>query len=344
MIWAYLIVGKGEADRYLEEVLNQLWVDKIAICLNNVDDKTRKLCQQKGHLVIEDDREWGKNQWRIKEDFLKQIPLQNGDWVWCLDSDEIFDKRFTRERAEELMSSQTDISYQFWCIQLWDDENHWRPDMSFPNVRFWKYIPEFPMHWHPTPLHCGLAPEYAYKFPTDSGMIFKHYGLMTQEERDRRIARYDKYDPSEKYKAPSWYKGLKHGTYKPKPFYENDQFYAMLMDNNVILNHRKKLPKIIMKKREIYLFKNKHGKVVEAVGEVQFEQFKKTAGMIYLQDLKHSSGDVEAPVIKNEQPKVAEVSDVSKTTAKPDVNRRSSKTRSPRVRKQSSKPRATKKK
>lgn len=308
MIAAYLIVGPGEADRYLETTLKQIWADVTFILLNNADDKTAEVARRYGQVTV-DNREWGKNQWRIKQDFLNSLPLTSGDWVWCLDADEIFDRRFTRKKAEQLMAGK-DISYQFWCIQLWNDEHHWRKDMSFPNVRFYKYLPEFGLHFHPTPLHCGLAPLYAYKYPSDSGMIFKHYGLMTKEERARRITRYNTYDPEAKYKAREWYLGLS-ADIQPEPFCENEQFYAMLRDNNVIEYHRKKIPMGIKKQRRIFLFRNRHGKIVEAVGEIQYDMFIKDKNMTYIQDLITTTGN-EAPVVESAPESVIELDNESR--------------------------------
>lgn len=334
MIVAYLIVGPKEADRYLEQTLKQLWVDKVYILLNNADERTKEVAKKYAE-VREDNREWGKNQWRIKQDFLRSLPLKEGDWIWCLDSDEIFDQRFTRQKAEELMSGK-DIAYQFWCIQLWDDERHWRKDMSFPNVRFYKYLPGFGLNFHPTPLHCGLAPLYAYKYPSDSGMIFKHYGLMTREERARRIARYNTYDPEAKYKAREWYLGLT-ADIQPEPFCENEQFYAMLKENNVIEYHRKKIPKTMKTIKRIYLFKNRHGRVVEAIGDIQFEQFSRTKGMTFIQEMLSTKGN-EAEVVEldNEPSKMEEVPVVGELPTESDEPKPSAPKRVRRVSKKSS--------
>lgn len=300
-IAAFMIVGPGEGGRWLKKVLHQLWADDIAICLNNADDYTKAVVKSYNCYVVEDNREWGKFQNRIKEDFLKKIAEElKPDWVWCLDADEVFDKRFTREKAEELAASTTDVSYHFWCIQLWNDEAHWRPDLSFPNVRFYKLVPSYGLNFFPQPLHCGLAPWYAYKYASDSGLIFKHYGLMRSEDRARKVARYAKYDPKEQYKAPTWYKALRNEKAPVEPFEENNGFYQMLKEKNVIEIHRKKLGVRMPRQKEtIYLFRNKNGKVVEAVGERQRDQFLKTPGFTMLQSLGEAEPRVnaEAPVV-----------------------------------------------
>lgn len=318
-IVAFMVVGDGEADRYLAKTLRQLWADDIAICLNNADPKTEKLVRKYASMVVVDNREWGKEQWRIKQDFLLKVAELQPDWIWCLDADEIFDRRFTRSKAEALARSKTDVAYQFWCIQLWNDEKTWRPDLSFPNVRFYKFIPSFGLHFHPTALHCGLAPLYAYKFASDSGLIFKHYGLMDRENRRRKVARYDQYDPTAKYKGKEWYAGLRNESAHTLPFEENEAFYAMLKESNVIERHKNKLPKTMnQKKARIFLFRNKHGKVVEAVGERQFNQFSKTPGFTYLQDIKRL-GVIEAPVVKSHDTREMDVADSGESSTGDDL-------------------------
>lgn len=298
---SFQVIGPGEADRYLKPCLEQLpkLADKIAICLNNADPKTKKLCADYADLLCEDNREWGRHQNRIKQDFLvNRVAKLEPDWVLCLDGDEVYDKRFTRERAEELASSPTDVAYQFWCIQLWNDERHWRRDLSFPNIRFYKFLPEYGLHFHNAPLHCGLAPEYAYKLASQSNLIFRHYGLMRPEERARKVARYDRYDPTAKYKAREWYEALKNESYVPDPFEENEQFYAKLPE----LIHRKKLPTMTKKERgQIYLFRNPHGRIIPAEGEKTRDQYLKTPGFTLVQEVINSPR-VEAPVVKAEEP------------------------------------------
>lgn len=306
-IIAFLIVGAGEADRYLEPTLRQLWTDEIAVCLNNADEKTVNMVKKYASFTVIDNREWGKEQWRIKQDFLLKVADLNPDWIWCLDSDEIFDKRFTRQKAELLAKSPSDVAYQFWCIQLWNNDRQWRPDLSFPNVRFYKFVPSFGLHFLSQALHCGLAPMYAYKYASDSGLIFKHYGLMDRENRLRKVARYDKYDPRAVYKGKDWYAGLRNEKARVLPFEENQEFYDMLKEKNIIEHHKNKLPKIMnQKKAKIFLFRNNHGKVVEAVGKKQFQQFSKIKGFSYLQDIK-KLGVVEAPVVKNDSRKMDEL-------------------------------------
>ena len=290
-IAAFLIVGPGEADRWLEDVLKQLhWVDDVCVCLNNPDPKTKELVYKYADLIHEDNREWGREQWRIKQDFLDVVRnLAMPDWIWCLDADEIFDPRFDRKMAEEMASGQ-DVAWYFWCMQLWNEPGRVRMDLSFPNIRFYKLVPELGLHFLAQALHCGLAPKYAYRFGSQSGLWFKHYGLMKAEDRAKKVARYDRYDPDAKFKGKTWYDGLRNERAAHVPFEE-----AVKRIPEFIYRNKPIKAKPMSRDKQVFMFQNKAGKAVEAVGEKQREEFLKR-GFKEL-DIKVNPNP-EAPVVK----------------------------------------------
>ncbi len=298
-IAAFLIVGPGEADRWLEDVLKQLhWVDDVCVCLNNPDAKTEQLVRKYADLVHEDHREWGREQWRIKQDFLDVvISLAQPDWVWCLDADEIFDPRFDRAMAEKMAAGQ-DVAWYFWCMQLWNDPARVRMDLSFPNIRYFKVVTELGLNFLAQALHCGLAPMYAYRFGSQSGLWFKHYGLMKAEDRAKKVARYDRYDPAAKYKGKSWYDGLRNERAASIPFEE-----AAARVPEFIYRSKPVRASHMSKDKQLFVFQNKAGKVVEAVGEKQREEFLRR-GFKELADIKVNPNP-EAPVVKAPEKKEA---------------------------------------
>lgn len=294
---AFLVVGPGEAGRQLEPVLRQLeWCDEICIVMNNLDadNATRKLCEEYGTILCTDNREWGKEQWRIKQDalagFAKLVAAPHLEtWIWCLDADEIFDPRFDRDMAEKMMAGK-DVAWYFWCLNLWNDPDHVRLDMSFPNIRFYRLMPELGLHFESQALHCGLAPKYAYRYGSQSALWFKHYGLMRREDRLRKIERYDKYDPKAVFIGRSWYDGLRNERARAVPFAE-----AVARLPEFIYRHKPVNANRMAKDVTIYLFTNKHGKVVEAIGERQRDQFTKAGYQPH--DELHVSRSPEAPVV-----------------------------------------------
>ena len=295
-----MVVGAGEADRWLEPVLQQLhWADEVCIVMNNADRKTEDLCYKYGTILHHDNREWGKEQFRIKQDFLNTIvPLltvpgrPNNLWIWCLDADEIFDQRFDRAMAEK-MAAGDDIAWYFWCLQLWNTDDQVRLDLSFANIRFYKVAPELGLHFLAQPLHCGLAPMYAYRHGSQSGLFFKHYGLMAAADRARKVARYDKYDPRAAFKGKVWYDGLRNERAASVPIAE-----AIKKLPNFIYRNKPVKPTHMAKDREIFFFTNQHGRTVEAVGEKQRGEFIKR-GMREVKDLKINTNP-EAEVVRSE--------------------------------------------
>lgn len=224
-----MVVGPGEADRWLEQVLDQRkkLCDDVIICGNNTDEKTEKLVKKYGFWYYRDDREWGIYQPQIKADLLHKVAKLRPTSVLPSDADEIYDKYFTREEAEKLSQVATPGFY-FAVINLWSDEQHYRHDLSFWNVRFFNFhiTARYGLHFEKKRLHCGLAPPIVYKYGMSAPFILKHYGLMKPEDREKKVARYEKYDPDAKFKDRSYYEKLKDNlTVRP---FDEDRMHEII--------------------------------------------------------------------------------------------------------------------
>ena len=202
-IIGYLVCGPGEGGRWLKQVLDQRkeLVDDMIICGNNVDKKTEKIIKKFGFWFYKDNREWGLYQPDIKTTLLGKVAKLNPDWILPADADEIYDKHFTREEADKLMATD-DIGFYFAIMNLWDDEQHYRHDLSFWNIRFWNFkkTKQFGLYFERKKVHCGLAPPIVYKYGSHAPFLLKHYGLMNPEHRQEKVKRYEKYDPKAIYK------------------------------------------------------------------------------------------------------------------------------------------------
>ena len=212
-----MVCGVGESDRYLEKPLEQFknLCDDAVICLNGEDKKRDKLIKKYGFWSYRDDREWGLHQPSIKTDLLARIAKMKADYIMPLDADEEF-ADMTRDKLEELTDGARGC--YFYIVNHWNDESHYHRGLSFWNIRFFKLLPAFGLQYLKKPVHCGLAPPYAYKFGTYVPHIVRHYGLMEQEDRDRKVERYKKYDPRAIHKSNLYYeaiaeKGTKVTTY-----------------------------------------------------------------------------------------------------------------------------------
>lgn len=167
----------GPNEKYLKKTLDcfKLLCDRVIILGNNLDDTSKELITSYGFEIREDNREWGLNQHRIKEDFIVSLEQKNPDWLICLDMDEVLD--ISRDKLEEYMD-KVDSMYVY-IVNLWD--KGWKRAWSFWNIRVWKWngMTKFINR----PLHCGLAPEWCYYYGSYVPIILYHYGLKDKSDR-----------------------------------------------------------------------------------------------------------------------------------------------------------------
>lgn len=209
-IIGYGVCGGGEADRYLEATLKCFkdLCDETIILGNNITDKERELIKKYDFHLVEDDREWGKEQHRIKEEFVEsEVASLAPDATICLDMDEVLVT--TRERIEEYLNKGD--AWYVYIVNLWNEG--YRQDWSFWNVRIWKWDWQEKLgkgfwRFENRPLHCGLAPKWCYQLNLHAPIMLLHSGLKKKEDRDRKIKRYEKYDPRQVYRAPQYYQAL----------------------------------------------------------------------------------------------------------------------------------------
>lgn len=310
-IIAYIIVGTGEADRYLPKVLERTepLVDKIVIACNARDEKTRKLVS-KYEAYDFSDYEWGKKQHIIKEKFFrKAIAPKKPDWIICLDADEILDYRITRETLEEL-ASRGEIAYTFYCYHMWGKDKA-RVDGAwgeFRNVRYFKFV-DTDWSFQNTPLHCGLAPVYAYKWSADAEYCFYHYGYFNEQDRSEKVKRYQKYDPQMIYRSAGYYKSILEEPTLIKPKVEKLKY-----------NSRKPLEKKYLKNKimeKVYYIQNKHGKVL-SVKESMLKEHLKIPGNELINDTKSLEENIEESLKEIPEVKEEEKKEVKETLPKPD--------------------------
>lgn len=225
----YGVCGK-EANRYLRETLEEFkrLCDETVICLNNATQAEKDMINEYGFYWYEDNREWGKNQHIIKQDLLdKYVSELKPDWCICLDMDETF-ADFKREDIAE-MEEYADALYVF-IVNLWDEG--WSKEWSFWNIRVWKW--GYNTTIRRQPLHCGLAPEWAYHYGVYSPYVLIHNGLKERKDRQKKIERYEKYDPKAQYKDKAFYDALKED--KSDPF--NKEEVVSLIKNEWLTKNK----------------------------------------------------------------------------------------------------------
>jgi hypothetical protein len=208
-----LVVGPGEADRYLEQTLKEfhrLTDDAIAVTCN-ATRKEIKLLKKYDIRNYADQRNWGVHQPNIKTDLLKKIQTARADYVLCLDADEVT-PTLTRTILQDIASGRE--ACFFYVVNLWNDERHYirtGPAGPFWNVRAYQADPSKGIQFLRKPLHCGNAPPYFYTRPAKDSYvphILLHRGLMLPADRQRKAERYAQYDPNAVHKGREYYDAL----------------------------------------------------------------------------------------------------------------------------------------
>lgn len=204
-IVGFCVVGPKEADRYLKATLDEFkrLCDDVLIACNNTDPQTEELITQYGFKWYRDDREWGKYQPLIKTKLLQSIAYLEPTHILALDSDEVF----VNVNRRDLEAMADNLGSYFYIVNLWNEPDRYIPELSFWNIRFYKFDPKL-TQFIAKNLHCGLAPLYAYQVGKYVPFMVKHYGLMNPKDRAKKVDRYAKYDPKAEFKSKSFYDAL----------------------------------------------------------------------------------------------------------------------------------------
>lgn len=274
----YGICGPGEAGRYMKETMDcfKRLCDEVIILCNNCDQAELNLIDSYGFKRVNDRREWGTHQWRIKQDFIERDIKQmanEGDVLVCLDMDEVLSDRLTKEW---LMEAPLD-AYHVFIVDLWNDPQHFKLESCFWNVRIWKWNGE--TKFKAKPVHCGLAPEWAYHYHRHAPFLLLHKGLMAEEDRLRKIKRYEKYDPHAEHLDQKYYDMLKSNTARP---FDEEALADQIAEEVATYNQTKPKHSMIKKPKPRFAYvRNPHGETVD-IPEKHLNQTLKRKGFEFI--------------------------------------------------------------
>ncbi len=303
-IVGYGICGPGEATKYMRETMEEFsrLCDETIILCNNVTEEERSLIYQYGFKLVEDNREWGINQWKIKQDFLeKHVAKLKPDFCVCLDMDETLSPTCTREWIKQAPLD----AYHVFVVDLWNDEQHYRPDSCFWNVRLFRWNGE--TKFRQKPVHCGLAPEWAYYYHRFAPFLLIHKGLMAKEDRMRKVKRYEQYDPNAKHLDRKYYTMLK----SDNAVSFNEEDVRAKIEKEVSTYQQTKPKKMTEKKPERFAYvKNQHGVVLD-VPEKHLAETLKRKGFEFVEWAEDATKEMEdlfegVPLTDNEDVKLEE--------------------------------------
>lgn len=306
----YGICGPGEAGRYMRDTMEcfKRLCDEVIILCNNCDQAELNLIDEYGFKRVNDRREWGTHQWRIKQDFIERDIKQTaneGDVLVCLDMDEVLSERCTKEW---LMEAPLD-AYHVFIVDLWNDPQHFKMESCFWNVRIWKWNGE--TKYKAKPVHCGLAPEWTYHYHRHAPFLLLHKGLMAREDRQRKIKRYEKYDPHAEHLAREYYDMLRSDTARP---FDEAALSKQIEQEVATYNQSKPKQAMVQKPKERYAYvRNPHGVVVD-IPEKHLAMTMKQKGFEFVNWADEVQDEIEAMFEDDEEETVQDTVQVETTT------------------------------
>lgn len=286
----YGICGPGEAGRYMKETMDcfKRLCDEVIILCNNCDQAELNLIDSYGFKRVNDRREWGTHQWRIKQDFIERDIKQmanEGDVLVCLDMDEVLSERCTKEW---LLQSELD-AYHVFIVDLWNDPQHFKLESCFWNVRIWKWNGE--TKFKAKPVHCGLAPEWTYHYHRHAPFLLLHKGLMAEEDRQRKIKRYEKYDPNAEHLDQKYYDMLESNTARP---FDEEALADQIAEEVATYNQTKPRKSTMKKPKQRFAYvRNPHGQTVD-IPEKHLAQTLKRPGFEFIGYADEDQDEIEA--------------------------------------------------
>lgn len=303
----YGICGPGEAKRYMRETLEefQRLCDEVVILCNNTGPEEKALIYEFGFRMVQDHREWGKLQWKIKQDFLDthiRRKAEPGDVMVGLDMDERFDKHLTREW---LLAMPFEAVHTF-VVDLWNDEHHYKPKSSFWKVQIWRWNGN--VEWTKKPLHCGLAPRWAASYNRYAPFLMIHKGLMDPENRKRKIERYEKYDPHAQFLSKAYYHHTLHSD-TAEPF-DEERLHATIEAEVKTYQQSKPRTATMSQPKGRFAYVRNPGGVVVDIPERMLDETLKRGGFEFIGWADDAAAEIEEMFSDDEGEKTIKKGDV----------------------------------
>jgi len=195
-IIAHMVVGPGEYDRYLPQVLERItwWADDIHVGFDKGagEEEFRLVSDVTYHrnflpLSWSDDE--GKFRQAAWDDMVREMKPTAEDYILCIDADEVIVQHELVKRAVREFAGQR-LAFKFH--EMWD-ETHFRID------GFWKpYLAGVLFPYRPggrirqQAMACGREPTYVSNLPTKKLSIadILHYGYAREADRQAKYERY----------------------------------------------------------------------------------------------------------------------------------------------------------
>ena len=203
MIHAMILV-KNEADRWLVDTLTQLKKisDRIVVLDDVSSDNTVDICKKFTKEVYENNESlWGQDELLARQKLwnLTIKKANYGDWIICLDADELFVEghlEYIKYLFKTLSSGVDSIGFKLH--DMWND-THYRNDQYWQaHNHYWCMAIKYDAReyvWHNKKLHCGRFPANGGKAMLPTQIPIKHMGWSRETDRAKKYIRYMETDP-----------------------------------------------------------------------------------------------------------------------------------------------------
>lgn len=206
-IIAHMVVGPGEAYRYLPQVLERVtwWADDLHVGFDPAaeEEEFRVVSDVTFHrnfMSVSWKEDEGKFRQAAWDDMVAEMKPTNEDYIFCIDADEVVvQHEMVREAVKEFAGQR--LAFRFH--EMWGP-NHYRIDGFWKPYKAGVLFPFRPGgRIRQRALACGREPTYVSSLPTKETPIadILHYGYARAEDRQAKYERYMELDGG-KYHNP----------------------------------------------------------------------------------------------------------------------------------------------
>lgn len=200
------MVGKNEANRFLEPVLQRLstQVDKIIFTDDCSDDNTAEVAAKYAEVFSTEKTLFTENEGNLRSNAWKNLEkfARDGDWIVAIDCDEMLYHSEGKDINDTLKQSPYDvINVRFY--HMWNDSQYrvdklWAPNNSSRIFRYQNGGSFFDKK-----LACGSEPTYVVNWVRQknywlhSNLVMQHLGYVRDEDKQIKYDRYMSLDKGE---------------------------------------------------------------------------------------------------------------------------------------------------
>jgi hypothetical protein len=213
-----LVRNEAGKDRWLHQFLTQMKLicDRVVILDDASTDNTFEICESYGFEMHENTKNlWKENELEARQYLWDKTieDAQIGDWILCLDADELFVPEhipFVEYLFKGLQKYHCN-AIGFNLYDMWSD-THYREDYYWQaHLKFWAMavkLEKKEYQWLNQKLHCGRFPLNSADKCIPSYIPIKHMGWSKEEHRIKKYARYMEVDSDGKNGILEQYKSI----------------------------------------------------------------------------------------------------------------------------------------